>query len=159
MQVSGGSVTMRGVIVADNMGMHAAGCELATGVTVSIEAGTVVRGNIAGGHGGGIRLSNSVMTADGLVMEGNVAATQGGGIYVTASQLRLNATAVRGNMAGGTGGGISVQSGSEVVCVECEVEQNQVGSAVCQCAVRCVDRNTDGVHGGCRQAAMVGALK
>ncbi len=113
--LAGGNLTLLGAHITNNSASYGGGV-FQEGGSGRVEAvGSVIQGNTATFHGGGMYVRGSASLTDTQVIS-NAAGNHGGGVHVDAGSAVINGGLFSGNSAGSddNGGGINVNNGLTV---------------------------------------------
>lgn len=122
-----GDLTLRGVTVTGNASTeHGGGVYSSLVGALTVEAGTDVALNTAGGVGGGIYNLGVAMTLTNSTVRDNTAGGDGGGIFNQGDESTLTNCAVHDNTSGDDGGGIYNLTAMSIT--NCTVRDNEAGT-------------------------------
>ncbi len=130
-EFQGGSVTLRGSTVSDNVDATGGGLNISGGTAILIDS--TISGNSAdanpsgGGVAGGIYMAGGMLILNNSTVSGNTARHRGGGIFKFGfGTLTLTNSTVSGNTATLNDGG-GIFSGTRATFVNSTVVENQAG--------------------------------
>lgn len=112
--MTGGSLTMRGGRIRQNLASRGGGVYM-TGGNLTIYIGGI-EDNKASSYGGGIHMSDASLAVHGGAISGNEAGErEGGGVYMTSGTYVMHGGKVAENKSAWDGGGIKASGGSVTI--------------------------------------------